>query len=371
MLFKYKIISKPLLVLALSLTSYSSYADQSHCGSGPYIEGGRGDNHIQIRPSGNRYFDSMNLKWAINNVSENGSIKLCEGTFDLVAHRFRKKTSFKIRKNIAIQGVRDNDTLKTAIKTSSLPEATLNSNSVGPFSADKNNEVDFSSLIIKNDISQLDIDNASIVNGILSYNILESDSGVADTCPYSEEIEMFKALSPAEVLAVFKTLDAPFYEELNGEYASTNLDHGSILQNTISYVSLNNPLLGQWLGKAFKPFVYSYNMFEHAIQGDKRLFPMQTEMANSIYDGKPVYRLNYGYYDTLLAKLNMVDEVRKIDDGFYLGIGTTDTAISDGTEPLPFLLCGPIGEWVGTDKEPKLAEETSFVDILDFILINP
>ena len=113
MLFKYKITSKPLLVLALSLTSYSSYADQSHCGSGPYIEGGRGDNHIQIRPSGNRYFDSMNLKWAINNVSENGSIKLCEGTFDLVAHRFRKETSFKIRKNIAIQGVRDNDTLKT------------------------------------------------------------------------------------------------------------------------------------------------------------------------------------------------------------------------------------------------------------------
>ena len=45
----------------------------------------------------------------------------------------------------------------------------------------------------------------------------------------------------------------------------------------------------------------------------------------------------------------LVDEIRKLTDGVYLGVGTADLPDGSRTEPGHFVLMGPVSQWVGVD----------------------
>ncbi|MBL4703450.1 MAG: hypothetical protein JKY54_02955, partial [Flavobacteriales bacterium] len=73
------------------------------------------------------------------------------------------------------------------------------------------------------------------------------------------------------------------------------------------------------------------------------------EMALSRFDSKPIFQLTYSAYPTLLAKINMIDEIRKVEEGIYLGIGTVGFTKKQRMTPLPFCLIGPTSEFSGVD----------------------
>ncbi len=182
--------------------------------------------------------------------------------------------------------------------------------------------------------------------------------------------DALRRLPTADLMALFRTLDAPALAEMDGEFAAELLKQPSLAATLAGYAAVYNPLLaGMWLCKAFRPVSTTegrgYNTFRHRHRVVQR-FPMQTLIAPSRYDNRPAYTLVYRAYRSLCGDIHMVDEVRKVADGLYLGIGTWGLTESQRRIPLPFLLTGPqapvradIGEprrrWRLEDEIPALS----------------
>lgn len=155
-------------------------------------------------------------------------------------------------------------------------------------------------------------------------------------------------LSTNQLVALFSTLQAPTIEEMHGEYAASMLRQPNPLASLAGY-GLSNPLL-PWQSKAFRPVDQhtgrGYNTF---LLGGKiiQLYPMYTLIAPSRFDGQPAYQLVYRYFHSLCGAINMVDEIRKLDDGRYLGIGTWGFSKKQCQIPYPFLLQGPHYDYRG------------------------
>jgi hypothetical protein len=160
-------------------------------------------------------------------------------------------------------------------------------------------------------------------------------------------VEELKQLSTKELVALFKTLPAPAITEMDGEFAACLLQQPSTLSRIFGQISVANPLM-PWLCKAFRPVDAEsgrgYNTFS-LLGGIVQRFPMQTVIAPSRYDDKPAYTLIYRTYHSMCGDIHMVDEVRKVADGVYLGIGTWGFTRAQRQIALPFLLEGPIGAY--------------------------
>ncbi|NIO82507.1 MAG: hypothetical protein GTN53_18105 [Candidatus Aminicenantes bacterium] len=168
-------------------------------------------------------------------------------------------------------------------------------------------------------------------------------------------VEKLKASSCDEIMELFSTLSAPPFSEMNGEYKADLLDQGTVIKNAMSKFLLFNPFLfGHWLCKAFKTegenHGHGYNSFRKFGKVIRK-FRMKTEIVPSRYDGKDVFQLYYPAYSSITGIINMVDEIRKIHDGLYLGIGTWGFTKKQVMIPGPFCLSGPINEFVGSDRE--------------------
>ncbi len=158
-------------------------------------------------------------------------------------------------------------------------------------------------------------------------------------------------LSAEETLEVFKTLECPSLGEMNGEYKGEQLRQPGIVSTIISTLFTNNPLLfGKWLSKSFRPVDDAggrgYNSLTH-FGSVTRQGPMRTLIAPSRFDGRPAYQLVYRDYHSICGFLHMVDEVRRLDAGRYIGIGTVGFTDAQRRVPLPFLPTGPIGPYGG------------------------
>jgi hypothetical protein len=179
---------------------------------------------------------------------------------------------------------------------------------------------------------------------------------IDETRPDTElTIEKLKSLNHKEIMELFSTLSAPIVSEMDGEYEAGMLNTGSVFLDLGCKLSLQNPLLfGYWLCKSFTPGddnkSHGYNSFRK-FGKVVRKFRMKTEIASSRYDGKDIFELYYPAYKSLLGAIKMVDEVRKIKDGLYLGIGTWGFTEKQRMIPLPFYLSGPIHEFVGPDRD--------------------
>ena len=162
-------------------------------------------------------------------------------------------------------------------------------------------------------------------------------------------IDIYK-MSTEQVLAHFKTLECPTIEEINGEYKGEQLRAPGPISSVLCLGFTNNPLfMGKWLSKSFRPIDATrgrgYNSLRHFGRVNRR-GPMRTLIAPSRYDGKPAYQLVYRSFHSACGFVHMVDEVRRLDAGRYLGIGTIGFTDAQRRVPLPFLLSGPVAPYL-------------------------
>lgn len=135
-----------------------------------------------------------------------------------------------------------------------------------------------------------------------------------------------EGLSNEALVGLFSTLEAPTIDEMNGEYAATLLSQPSLVAALQGTFAVRNPFYpGVWLAKCFRPVDAvsgrGYNSFSHLGRTVQR-YPMRTVIARSRFDGKPAYQLVYRAYRSFCGDIHMVDEVRRLAPGLYLGIGT-------------------------------------------------
>lgn len=164
------------------------------------------------------------------------------------------------------------------------------------------------------------------------------------------------ALSREEALALFRTLKAPMPDEMNGEFDGLVPEY--IREEWLAFVTDSGN--GQWLGKAYRPEVFErwpghgYNIFE-TCDGVTRQMNFAWAIAPSTFDGAPSLIMYYSAFRHWAGENDLVDEIRKIDDGLYLGVYHTRVAVprftprqgASRSEPEVFILAGPVRGWVG------------------------
>lgn len=162
-------------------------------------------------------------------------------------------------------------------------------------------------------------------------------------------------LSTSELLQLFSTLEAPTLQEMQGEYKAGLLKQPGLLARVSGWIAVANPL-SRWQCKAFRPVDDNtgrgYNTF---LQGGRivQSYPMLTLLAPSRFDGQPAYQLVYRHFQSLCGDVNMVDEVRRVAPGLYLGIGTWGFTRAQRHTPLPFVLEGPVAPYRGDIGTPR------------------
>ncbi len=181
-----------------------------------------------------------------------------------------------------------------------------------------------------------------------------------------------------QLMNLFSLLDAPAMSEVRGEYRAALLDSGYVINSFLAWLYLFFTW-GTWLHKAFEPLGerhgHGYNTFittQSALyencfaagfmkivsiarslfrlnspQRLARIMLNKTSIVSSVFDGRPSFQLSYRDYNTFYTN-TMTDEVRKINDSLYLGIGRLTITLGK-FNPMPFVLMGPPDPWVGPD----------------------
>ena len=156
-------------------------------------------------------------------------------------------------------------------------------------------------------------------------------------------------MSAEELVALFKTLKCPDMAEMHGDYQGDLLAQVNGFARLSNTLLLKNPLAhGIWRSKAFRPIDANrgrgYNTMRHFGRINQK-GPMATLIAPSRFDGRPAYQLVYRAYHSIVGTMRMVDDVRRVKKGVYLGLGTWGFTAQQRLTPLPFLLTGPIGAY--------------------------
>ena len=170
--------------------------------------------------------------------------------------------------------------------------------------------------------------------------------------------EKIMALTSKEVLELWKQAPAVEMAELCGEYNGLipNAGDEKAQKGTAAVMYNENSATGYWLGKAFSPLSHSkgdgYNRYRRPDGTIHRFMRFGTEMGTSLIDGKPALMMYYGAYQLKILQgreNTLVDEIRKLADGVYLGVGTAKLPDGKRSQPGHFVLMGPVSQWVGVD----------------------
>jgi hypothetical protein len=181
-----------------------------------------------------------------------------------------------------------------------------------------------------------------------------------------------------QLMELFFQLDAPAMSEMHGEYRAALLDSGPLINAFLAWLYLYFTW-GTWQHKAFEPMGdgsgHGYNTFIttqsklyenyfvatvmkivsiirsffrlSSPQRLARIMLNRTSMVSSVFDSRPSFQLSYREYNTFYTN-TMTDEVRKVNDKLYLGIGRL-TVVLGKFNPMPFVLMGPPEPWVGPE----------------------
>lgn len=164
-----------------------------------------------------------------------------------------------------------------------------------------------------------------------------------------------KAASTFELLSLFCELDAPAIDEMDGDFDANLLSQPNLVADINGFFSVGLPF-SPWLSKGFRPVSESegrgYNSFRQFGKVVQR-YPMRTVIAPSRYDGRPAYTLIYKAFPSTCGLINMVDEVRRVDDGQYLAIGTWGFTKRQRQIPLPFSLRSTDRPYIGDIGTPR------------------
>lgn len=165
-------------------------------------------------------------------------------------------------------------------------------------------------------------------------------------------------LSREELIALWSEAPAADMAELNGEYEGLvpNAGDPEAEARTAEVMYNEHSAIGYWLGKAYTPLAETtgdgYNRWRRPGGKVERNIRFGTEMGPSLIDGKPALLMYYGAYvraDGSKPRSTLVDEIRKLAEGVYLGMGTVEEADGSRSRPGHFAMVGPVGEWVGVD----------------------
>ncbi len=187
-------------------------------------------------------------------------------------------------------------------------------------------------------------------------------------------------LNRKQLMDLFFLLDAPSMTEMRGEYRAALLDSGYIINMFLARLYLYFTW-GDWHHKAFEPLGEKngrgYNTFIttqpklyenyfiavfmkivstvrsfcrlHNPQRLARIMLNKTSIVSSVFDGRSSFQLSYRDYNTFFTD-TMTDEVRKVNDNLFLGIGRLTITLGK-FNPMPFVMIGPPDPWIGPDIE--------------------
>jgi hypothetical protein len=169
-------------------------------------------------------------------------------------------------------------------------------------------------------------------------------------------VEDLKALKQQQLMELYKTLPCPTMEEMTGEFKGDLLDQGPyrLVKVFFGYFALRAPFAnGAWQGKGFAMTSDTegkgYNHYKR-FGKDRHILPMKTKITKSVFDGKDNFELDYTAYTAYKSQaslINMIDEVRKVNDDLYLGMGTWGYLRRQRMIPWFFSLSGPRVPYTG------------------------
>lgn len=192
-------------------------------------------------------------------------------------------------------------------------------------------------------------------------------------------LDDLQKLNRQQLVGVFHQLVSPEVSEMKGEYRAMLLDSGNAMNRFLSMLFLYFTW-GMWLHKAFEPLSerhgHGYNTFStclpeihenmfhacldrliqmlrHIFIGDGctertvRIVRNKTHIVPSMFDNRTSFHLVYRDYNAFPVS-TMHDEVRKVNDTLFLGLGIL-TVTGGRWNIFPFVLIGPPEPWRGPD----------------------
>ncbi len=157
-------------------------------------------------------------------------------------------------------------------------------------------------------------------------------------------------------------MPAPTPNEVHGEYTGHVHDGGDRAVRDAKTKFFYHSPCGFWLGKAYKPggagMGEGYNSFRDVDGTVRRFRRFATEIGPSTLDGRLSLIMYYSAFHNYGGEIDVVDEVRRVDDGVYLCVYTCTEEVPGfstkqpgqaRTVPELFALTGPTGPWVGVD----------------------
>ncbi len=163
--------------------------------------------------------------------------------------------------------------------------------------------------------------------------------------------------SKDDLFSLFCAASVPEEGELKGEYDAELLDTGGFSRVFKMYINkMFGPAGTDWKGKAFggvdEGKKYGYNIFKSEKNDDiKRKVRFETFISKTRFgkiDNKESYHLKYETYNDGLNG-GVRDEIRKINDLLYLGIGSASWGFGTAN-PGFFVLYGEPKKWKGIKK---------------------
>ncbi|MFZ5572928.1 MAG: hypothetical protein ACOZF0_21215 [Thermodesulfobacteriota bacterium] len=191
-----------------------------------------------------------------------------------------------------------------------------------------------------------------VLNGFSGWG-LSTMSEILQVRSEEATVEDVRRLGRSQLFQLYHAAEVPDFEAMKGEYRAEVLPVGPFAFVADFYThKMFGP--GRWLGKAFHPLLktsgWGYNIFAGKKGGDIfRTCRMNTFLGLSNMDDRDAFHLDYSPWNGFL-NYTMHDEIRKINDRLYLGMGYM-SAGGGPLNPAPFLVFGEPTHWVGPDKD--------------------
>jgi len=183
-------------------------------------------------------------------------------------------------------------------------------------------------------------------------------------------IERLAELPYRELCELFSNLDAPAFDEMDGEFISRY----PIAFERERQLWIEENRGGHWFGKCYRPQPIGlcqgegHNMYERKGNIVGRHLRFGWDIANSPIDGKPSLIMRYNIFDRPAGPMSLTDEIRRVRRGLYVGFYYNDDMVNPPfnfgwdderghTKPEFFFLSGPVGKWQGPDAD-SLKNET-------------
>ncbi|MHA2504220.1 MAG: hypothetical protein ACXAE3_15285, partial [Candidatus Kariarchaeaceae archaeon] len=160
-----------------------------------------------------------------------------------------------------------------------------------------------------------------VVNILQNGPIIEARDHSINLDGVTEE-DLRDKLSKRQVFQIFQSAHQPSVDELSGEFDAYNLPQG-ILSGLVNLITnyLFGP--GKWVGKGFQADkMEGYNIFRTK-NGEEVAQNFELIEGLSEIDGRATVRLDYRNLQSNLISGSMRDEVRKVNNNLFLGMGMT------------------------------------------------